>query len=61
MVTGTWPTSVRVSITTDPAGRWTVLVQLQYGWVTLLPDDARWLAEQLLEAAGQVDELVESF
>lgn len=48
---------VEVRMTTDPAGRWAVLLRLPWGWVTLLPDDAREIARELREVAGLVDEL----
>ena len=48
-------TFYEVSATVDPLGRPAVLLQLEHGWVTLLGHDARGLAHQLLDAAGQLE------
>lgn len=47
---------VELSVVDDPAGRRAVLVQFgDDGWVTLLPEDARLLAENLTVMAEQVE------
>jgi hypothetical protein len=47
---------VELDVVDDPAGRRAVLVQFgDSGWVTLLPDSARELAENLTLMAEQID------
>ena len=48
-------TPVAVKLTLDPADRPAVLLQLEHGWVTLLPGDARRVAVMLLDAADELD------
>ncbi len=50
----TRPTVVEVRPARDPAGRECVLVQLEYGYVLLLPDDADELARRIIETAQEV-------
>lgn len=47
-------TVVEVRVTRDPLGRRAVLIQLEDGWVTLLPSDARRVAGWILEVADEI-------
>jgi hypothetical protein len=49
-------TQIEVRVVTDPAGRPAVLLQLEDGWVVLLPDDARVVADMILAAADEIDD-----
>lgn len=51
--------AVIVTVVADPAGRPAVLLQLEQGWMTLAPDEARRLAQLLTlsaETAGAIRE-----
>lgn len=50
-------TTVEVRPVVDPEGRNAVLLQLEDGWLTLPPRDARRLAASLLDCADEVESI----
>ncbi len=49
------PSFVEIRLVIDPAGRNAVLLQLEHGFVVLLPADARRVADAINEAALEAE------